>query len=112
HGEVYACAPPISMLVSLSSAGNAVHANDSCTQRTRRKAMFEKNCAWTPGFESTPACVVTPLLQSAAVNVPSAALNVGQVPLDAVNISDIERFSTVSCAANTGAVSDMADSPI
>ena len=49
-------APPTSVGVAETSAGNFVQTNVSCTQRTRRNAKFEKNCFITPGFVSTPAC--------------------------------------------------------
>src|SRR5262245_64683795 len=75
HTPVYGEAPPTSVGVAETSAGNFVHTNVSCTQRVRRNAKLPKNCFITPGFDNTPACT-PPLAHSAGVNV-KAPSNVG-----------------------------------
>src|SRR4051812_47930275 len=111
HTPMYGAAPPTSCGAAPISTGNFAQSNVSWTQRTRRKAKFEKNCFIAPWFEITPACGPVPV-QFAAVIVSRFADTVGQLPVDAVNSSRQLRFSTASCAANTGAASISAVSPI
>src|ERR1044071_9428776 len=51
---VYGSVPPTLVAWSAISAGNAVHANVSCTQRTRRNPKLLKNCAFIPGWVRRP----------------------------------------------------------
>src|SRR5690242_2239330 len=95
---VYGAMPPMSVGAGAISAGNFVHANVSCTQRTRRNARLPKNCLCTPGCVRRPTVVGAPLLQSAGVNALVVRSNVGQVPEVAVSRSRYERFATTTCA--------------
>src|SRR5258705_12838190 len=81
---VYGVLPPTSVAVVASSAGNLVHANVSCTQRTRRNARFPKYWACMPGCVSRPTVAGVPLSQLPGVNVFVVRSNFGHVPVVAV----------------------------
>src|SRR5258706_16200921 len=100
---VYGVAPPTSLPASEISAGSFVHANVSCTQRTRRNAKLLNKCACMDGFVKMPACVGVPFAQLPGVTWNVVALIVGPVPCVAMNSCWYEPASTVSLAANAGA---------
>src|SRR3954465_15427626 len=93
---------PIAVGAAPNSAGYLEHTKVSWRKRVRRKAMFAKYWAMSPGSVRIPA-VGAPLAQRAAVNVPLA--KVGQVFVAAVKRSVYGRSSTTTCAANVAAVS-------
>src|ERR1041384_1533316 len=82
HTPRYGAAPPTSVGVVDSSAGNRRQSKVSWTQRTRRNAKFEKNCCCTPGLVWTPT-LAPPLVHSTSVIV--VPLTVGQLPVCLVN---------------------------
>src|SRR5262245_38566807 len=97
---VYGISPPTWVAVFAISAGNFVHANVSCTQRTRRNARLEKKCACMPGCVSRPTVAGTLLLHVPGVNELVAGSKRGHVPLVAVSTSKYGWLWTMTWATN------------